>query len=458
MYSSKFKIAIYATVCACVFICSAQIFAQDNFDASKSDSTEDFLSAVFQNNVQYVDRILAAGMDVNATNSYRVSPLSLACELGHAEVVNTLIDAGAEVDWPRLGGETPLMLAARHGDVGVVQQLLVSGAEIDHRENKGQTALMWASAAGNVEVVDRLIRSGADINYHLDWAGFSAFHFAAREGKIDVVERFLEEGFDVNDIMNPKSTHGRNPRSQMSALLLAVESAHFELALKLVDAGADPNDQRSGYAPLHALSWVRRTKLGDNPLGDPAPRGSGNVTSLQFVDQIVQRGADVNLQLENGKARGKADLNSKGATPFLLASQTADLPLMKRLLHHDANPKITNADNCTALIATAGIGSVAVGEEPASEAEVCAAIELLVNLGLDVNAIDDNQETPMHGAAYRNYPKAVNLLAKLGAESKHWNHKNKFGWTPFDIGHGRRPGSLKPSPPTLDALEKALSK
>ena len=54
-----------------------------------------------------------------------------------------------------------------------------------------------------------------------------------------------------------------SPCYGMSPLLLAVESGHFELALQLVEHGADPNDQRSGYTPLHAVSWVRKANLGE---------------------------------------------------------------------------------------------------------------------------------------------------------------------------------------------------
>ena len=276
------------------------------------------------------------------------------------------------------------------------------------------------------------------------------------KAKSDTAKRLLDAGVDVSEVLTPKSSSGRNPRKNMSALMLAVESGHFELALKLVEWGADPNDQRSGFGPLHAITWVRRTKLGDGADGDPPPRGSGNMDSLEFVRQMVAAGADVNLQLAKGKG-GDAKLNKKLATPFLMASQTADVPLMKLLLELDADPTINNADDCTPLITCAGIGAVLVGEESATLDDVNTAIEILVQqCKLDVNAVDRNGQTPMHGAAYRSYPETVELLTKLGADPKIWNRKNKYGGSPFDIGRGKRPGSLKPSPPTLAALQAAV--
>ena len=423
---------------------------------TQADGTNVLHWAVFHRNQTAVEKLIAAGIDVNRTNEYQVSPLSLACELGHEQAALSLIKAKADIESQRLGRETPLMLAARNGDAKIVNALIDAGANVDAQEANGQTALIWAAAEGSLNSLDALIKAKANINHSLKKSGYTAFLYAAREGKTYAAKHLLDAGADVNQVLKPKYTSGRNPRKNMSALLLAVESGHFEMALNLVQWGANPNDQRSGFGPLHAITWVRRTKLGDSADGDPPPRGSGNLDSLEFVRQLVKAGADVNLQLTAGKG-GKAKLNTKLATPFLMASQTADVPLMKLLLELDADPAINNAEDCTPLIACAGIGAVFVGEESATVNDVNAAIEILVKqCKLDVNAVDQSGETPMHGAAYRNYPETVNLLTKLGADPKIWNQKNKFGSSPFDIAHGKRPGSLKPSPPTLAALQAAV--
>ena len=109
-------------------------------------------------------------------------------------------------------------------------------------------------------------------------------------------------------------------------------------------------------------------------------------------------------------------------------------------------------------MAAAGIGVRAVGEEAGTEPEVIEAIDFLVGVGLEVNTIDKNKETAMHGAAYRNFPDVVDCLAKHGAVSKHWDHKNKWGWTPVMIAQGHRPGSFKPSPVTVEALQRAMER
>src|SRR5262249_39627258 len=148
-------------------------------------------------------------------------------------------------------------------------------------------------------------------------SGFTPLLFAAREGRTEVVRVLLKAGVDVNEAIEPRKSIAKGPRKGMSPLLFALESGHFELVVALLEAGANPNDQRSGFAPLHALTWVRKPNRGDDEAGDPAPIGSGNLSSLQCARKLVEHGADVNRRLENGKS-GKSLLTRRGATPLLL--------------------------------------------------------------------------------------------------------------------------------------------
>ena len=435
-----------------------EIEAGNDVDTAQRDGMTALHWAAYLDNLDAVKQLTEAEADVHAVTDYAVTPLSIACELGHDSIAKALLEAGANITEVRLGRETPLMLAARNGNLKIVRMLISAGADLDAKEAGGQTALMWAAAAGNTDAVDALIEGGADINIALPKSGFTAFTFAARQGKLKVVERMLKAGIDVNTVMKTETTGGRNPRKNMSALLLAIESGHLELALRLVELGADPNDQRSGYGPLHAITWVRKTKRGDDPSGDPAPRITGSLNSIEFVRRMVEAGADVDLKLKNGKPPGPAKLAQKGLTPFIMASRTADVPLMKLLLELGADPEATNEDQCNAMMTCAGVGVIAVGEEPGTEEEVDTAIRMLAKLGLDLNAVDANGETAMHGAAYRNFPSTVKLLSELGADPQVWNSKNKHGWTPRMIAAGERPGSLKPSPETIATLDEALTK
>lgn len=402
-----------------------------------------------------IARLLAAGANPSGATHYKVTPLAIACSQGDESSVRLLLDGKTDVHTLGQGKETLLMLASRQGNENVVKMLIDASCELDATDKNGQTALMWAAAAGQRSIVWRLINAGANQNVTLK-SGFNAFFFAVRQGHLETVDCFLDAGTDVHSVMDVQSGGGRNALNKTPAIVLAVESGHFELALRLIERGANPNDQRNGYSPLHVLSWVRKPKSGDGFDGDPPPRGSGKVNSLAFVRRIVSMGANPNLSIENGKPPGKAQLNMKGATPLLLASKTADLPLMKLLIELGADPFRPNDENCTPLLAAAGVGTVAVDEEPGTEPEVLAAVEYLLSLRADLHSVDKNGETAMHGAAYRAFPQVVRYLKDRGLKSETWNHKNRHGWSPLDISDGKRPGSVKPNPAVRKALEDAL--
>jgi ankyrin repeat protein len=410
--------------------------------------------AVHHDDLETAKLLVDAKADVKAANRYGVTPLSLACRNGNGAMVELLLAAGADPNARLRGDETPLMTAARTGKLGPVKALLSRGADVNARERRGQTALMWAAAEGHAEVVAVLLRAGADFRTPLP-SGFTPLLFAVREGRTDVVRLLLTAGADVNEAMQARKSSGRAPARGTTPLILAVENGHFELAVALLEAGADPNDQRSGFTALHTLTWVRKPNRGDDESGDPAPIGSGNLSSLQLVEKLVKHGADVNARLKRGTS-GRGVLKRVGATPFLLAAMTADVPLMKTLVMLGADPRLPNADHSTPLMATAGVGCLAPGEEAGTEDEAIEAVKLALELGNDVNAVDDNGETAMHGAAYKSFPRVVQLLADREARIEVWNRKDRYGWTPLSIAEGHRPGNFKPSPETIAALHRVM--
>jgi uncharacterized protein len=423
-------------------------------NTAQADGTTALHWAAHHDEAPTVKALLAAGADASVTNLYGVPPLHLACVNGSEAIVRLLLEAGADANATLHGGESMLLTAARTGRPGPVKALLERGARVDATDRKGQTALMWAAADGHAAVVEILLGAGADRYARLK-SGFTAFLFAARNGQLDVVRTLLKHGADPNEAIETDKGGGRAPDNGTSALLLAVENGHFELALELIKAGADPNDQRSGFTPLHALSWVRHPNRGDDLSGQPPPEGSGRVTSLEFARALVKLGADVNRRLDKRGGRHSM-LSLEGATPFFLGCRTADLPLMKLFVELGADPLLPNADGATPLMAAAGLGCHAPTEEAGTETECLAAVEYLLTLKGDVNAVDRNGETAMHGAAYKSLPKMVQFLADHGAKIDVWHQKNKRGWTPVLIAEGFRPGNFKPSVDTLAALHRVM--
>src|SRR5262249_9300924 len=180
-------------------------------------------------------------------------------------------------------------------------------------------------------------------------------------------------------------------------------------------------------------------------------------TSLQYVKFLADHGANLDARMTRKVAFGLTSLNTTGATPFLLASLTADAELMRFLAKLGADPKIPNADNATPLIVAAGLGTRSPGEDAGTESEVVEALRAALELGNDIDAVDNNGETAMHGAAYKNYPAAVEFLAAQGAKIDVWNQPNKHGWTPLVIAQGFRFGNFKPSPVTVAAFAKVMT-
>ncbi|HET6409470.1 MAG TPA: ankyrin repeat domain-containing protein [Chthoniobacteraceae bacterium] len=425
-------------------------------NAAQEDGMTALHWAVYLDDLESAKALVEARADVKAANRYGVTPLSLASQNGNASIVKLLLSGGADPNTTLRGGETVLMTASRTGRPGPVSELIKRGADVNPKERRGQTALMWAAADGHAEVVELLINAGADVHAELPDSGFTPFFFAVRDGRIDVVRALLKAGVDVNAGMQPRKPNGKGPRKGTSALILAVENGHFDLAVELLEAGADPNDQRSGYTALHTLTWVRKPQRGEDD-GDPAPLGSGMLSSVQFIRELVERGADVNARLLYGKG-GPGLFNKEGATPFLMAAATADATYMRLLIELGAKPELANVDNCTPLMVACGngVGSAAANETAGTEAEVLEAAHLLVDLGANVNAVDVNGETAMHGAAYKNLPAVVQFLFERGARIDVWNRKNRYGWTPLAIAEGHRPGNFKPSAETIAALHRVM--
>ena len=425
-----------------------------DINASQIDGMTALHWAARRDDLPLAKTLLAAGANAKAENRYGVTPLSLVCVAGDAPFAELLLDAGANVNASLHGGETALHTAARTGNLATVKLLLARGADVNAKERKNQTPLMWAAAEGNADVVKALVDQGADFRTPLS-SGFTPLLFAVREGHTDVVKLLLNAGADVTEAMQPKQPGGKAPMRGTSALILAIENGHFELAETLLEAGADPNDLRTGYSPLHTLTWVRIPNRGDGDDGEPPPAGSGKVSSLQFVKSLVAHGADVNLRLKRGPS-GKGVLGRPGATAMLMAASTGDVPYMRTLIELGADPMLPNAEHTTPFLAAAGAGVVTAEETAGTEPDVLATLKMLLELGADVNAVDDNGETAMHGAAYRNFPLVVHFLAEHGAKPETWNQKNKHGWTPLAIAEGHRFGNFKPSAETAAAIREVL--
>ena len=451
-------------------------------NAATADGSTALYYAAENNDLEMVKALIAAGADVNAANRYGVTPLALAAVNGSAPITAVLLAASANPNAATPQGETVLMTAARTGVPEVIAALIKRGANVNAKENsRGQTALMWAAGEGHAAAIRALVSGGADLRARSK-GGWTALLFAAREGQADAVQALLESGSALNEEQQPPAGGGRGrgngggnvggggggggaaagggraaapPAGGPNALILAIGSNHYELAAQLLELGADPNASAQGWTALHQITWMRKPGQGSN---GPGPAGSGNMDSLELVRRLVSHGADVNARMTRRAQAGTTALNMIGATPFLMAARTADAPLMRLLAELGADPFLTNEDGTTPLMVAAGLGVHSPGEDPGTEGEALEAVKVAVGLGGDVNAMDKNGDTAMHGAAYKQFPSVVQYLVDQGASVDVWNSKNKQGWTPLRIAVGVHRGmNFRFSKPTADMLAKIMT-
>jgi ankyrin repeat protein len=438
--------------------------ANNAANAIEPDGTTPLHRAVHRNDLKAAESLIRGGADVNAANRYGVPPLSLAATNGNAAIIELLLKAGANPNATQAEGETVLMTAARTGVPAAVKSLIAHGADVNAKESwRGQTALMWAAAEGHAEAMQALLEAGAQVNARSN-AGWTALLFAAREGQIGAVKTLLAGGANVNDALLGRPGRGRGagagggggrpPTGGSSALVLAVGSGHFELAGVLLDAGADPNAAAQGWTALHHITWIRKPGTGSN---DPAPYGSGNMDSLTLVRKLKAHGADVNARVTRRPNVGVTALNFVGATPFFMAARGGDAELMRLLVELGADPLLPNEDGTTPLMAAAGVGTHSPGEDAGAPPEALEAAKLALELGNDVNVVDKNSNTAMHGAAFKQLPEVVKLLDSKGAKVDVWNIKNVSGWTPLRIAVGVHRGmNFRFHVPTADALREIM--
>jgi ankyrin repeat protein len=420
------------------------LLGRADVNAAEGDGASALHWAAHRNDLTIAELLLRAGSNVNAANDYGVTPLSVACVNGDSAMAALLLASGALPNRANLSGETPLMSAARAGATGAVEALVAAGAELETKDPaRGQTALMWAVAGQHRDVVRVLIRSGARPDAE-SASGFTALMFAAREGGLEEARLLVEAGADVNHAARDGST----------PLLVATVRGEWELGELLLNHGANPN-AGSGFTPLHwaAGSWETQLsgEFGSQQYEVLAGLRPGK---LEFVKRLLSSGADVNARTTRQPPRfgfSVFALRLVGATPFFLAALAGDVDVMRLLVAEGADPSIPTNQQTTPLMAAAGLGRI-IGESRTTEARALAAVELTLELGASVRAVNERGETALHGAAYQGANTIAQLLIDRGAEI---DPKSKCGWTPLTIAEGVfHSGGVFVHPATVDLLRK----
>jgi uncharacterized protein len=404
--------------------------------------------------------LIKAGADPNAVNRYGVTPLSAAARHGNAAMLSLLFDSGADMkaaDAASGGGQTLLMLAARTGGVDAVRFLIRRGANVNATEPRtGTTAVIWAAAENRAEVIRLLAEAGADVNSRsklteyphtppavvgdalepgvsyvgqtvLPKGSWTAAMYAARQGATQAVRALAEAGADL-DAQDPDGT---------TALIFAIINGHYEAAKVLVEKGANPNvADTTGMTALYAAVDMHTLA---STFGRPDPPPSVVAGSVDAIRMLLAAGADPNARLSTRVLKrvhnaGDARLG-EGATPFMRAARGGDALVMRILLDAGADPALAQKNGNSPLLLAAGLGADRGGNNPlrGGEIDALAALEICLERGLDINAVNNGGDSALHTAL--GSPRIIRFLAERGARL---DVRDKRGRTPLEAALNAR--------------------
>ncbi|KAJ7082852.1 ankyrin repeat-containing domain protein [Mycena belliarum] len=127
--------------------------------------------------------------------------------------------------------DAPTYRCAGHDEI--VQELVGAGADVNRKNSKGISPLHYAASKSRIEIGKLLISRGADINAK-DKANQVPLHRAATTGSLGFIRLLLE-----SSVLPNKTRLNNADRIGNTPLHLAMDSAHAEAAVALINAGAD---------------------------------------------------------------------------------------------------------------------------------------------------------------------------------------------------------------------------
>jgi len=202
-------------------------------------------------------RILGRKRNVDAVVDER-TPLILAAEHGHVEVVTLLLDSGADPNITTPLGSA-LHMAAFRGETDLVKLLVDHGADVSLTIGTGETPLHTAGTFAWLEVAEFLLASGADVNAP-DSNGQTPLHCAANSCMPEraphlVVAAMARHGGDLN----AKDNRGKTPLQlartrEIAAVLVIGVSTPATDSTKLAELILVLGDRERGIERMTAIS------------------------------------------------------------------------------------------------------------------------------------------------------------------------------------------------------------
>ena len=455
-------------------------------NAADGNGTSPLHWAVWADDPATVDELVRAGASVTAVNAFGVTPIYTAAERGNATIIRRLIASGAKANGTDRSGDTVLMAAVRSGSLDAVTALVEAGADVNAADPQlGHTVLMWAVRSDSASIVKLLLARGASLEARTRTGakpaarppgagggshgvgivrsgvppqgeqlptpgGMTPLLFAARDGSLEAARVLVDAGANLN---------AADPNG-MTPLMMAITNGQIRVAQLLVDKGADVRAADwYGRTPLWAAVEIRNLDMRSGATDNGIDRDA----AMRLIASILDKGVDVNARVKEFPPQRRHLLplaslewvDFTGQTAFIRAAQSADVPVMKLLLSKGADPALTTFNGTSALMAAAGVNWVVGQTYSESPARWLEAVQLCLELGLDVNAVNEMGLGALHGAANRGSDDIIELLARRGARL---DVADKQGRTPYAWAEGVFLATNSPvAKPSTMALIKRLA-
>jgi len=261
----------------------------------------------------------------------------------------------------------------------------------------------------NEDEVEPLIAESDTFPVHGDSARLYA---AARNGQVEHALQLLAEGADIHALPLAQAP------DQRSLMVLAAVLPDPRLLRKLLELGADPNQQHGGMTALLAAtrdSWYGRPEAVMTLLGsgaDPNIQDAQGNTPLHHAARSA--GAAIATLLCDAGA--KLDTcNAEAYSPLALACQLANWPLAQFLLEREASTE--PAGGLPALLAAAS-----------TETDDPSGIQLLLSHQANIDACDPQQRSALHLAAACGHVDIIKALLEAGGKIDLRDRTGRTAW------------------------------
>lgn len=199
-----------------------------NPDTQNDEQDSPLVAAILNDQYDLATLLLRYNATVDQTGPLNRTALHESAFLGLENFVYLFLESGANPNARDIKQKTPLALAAQNGHFNVVEILLQKGANVKCESESG-TILFEAAASGNPDIISLLLEHGADPNLPL-YSGHLPIHRVAYHGHILALEKLIP----VTDLDAVKD-------SGMSPLHSAAAGSHAHCVDLLLKAGYDPN-------------------------------------------------------------------------------------------------------------------------------------------------------------------------------------------------------------------------